>query len=432
MEVFILVKMQIACLVILAYAGLQSLRDGKNVECSRVFDALHALTEAAVIFDALTVWSVNRLDTVPLYLNIIFHFVFFFLMVTCVYLVFLYFLEITFGISSKKWKRLLLAVPYIIVVVLMALNIKDLQFIEGVHTNYSMGVSVYVSFAFVSLLWISAIVLFFTGYRYIEKRIRASIMICLVTGTACTLIQLLIPEILITSLAITIMVMGIYLNLENPAYKKQQRNNKEMVENFSTLIENRDDSTGGHVKRTTLYVELIMNEMRKIEKFKYHMTRDFMNNVLQAAPMHDIGKVAIPDAILQKPAKLTPEEFAIMKTHTVRGGDIIQSTFGNQKDNPYFVQIAYKVCQFHHEKWDGSGYPEGLSKEEIPLSARIMAVADVFDAVSAKRCYRDAMPLDQCFEIIEKGSGKDFDPDIADIFLNARPKVEKIYYSSFS
>ena len=144
-----------------------------------------------------------------------------------------------------------------------------------------------------------------------------------------------------------------------------------------------------------------------------------------AAPLHDLGKIATPDRILQKPGKLTDEEFAIMKEHAARGGEIILNTFKNI-DNPEFQQIAYEVARFHHEKYNGKGYPDGLAGEQIPLHARVMAIADVFDAVSQKRCYRDAMPVDQCFEIIEKGSGTDFDPHLTKLFLESRNEIEQL------
>ena len=148
--------------------------------------------------------------------------------------------------------------------------------------------------------------------------------------------------------------------------------------------------------------------------------------MLNAAPMHDIGKISTPDVILQKPGKLTPEEYEIMKQHAPRGGEIIMETF-SRLDNPEFLKTAYYVARYYHEKWNGNGYPEGLDGEKIPLCARIMAIADVFDAVSAKRCYRDAMPLDQCFQIIEKGRGTDFDPDLVDVFLDAKEEIIKVY-----
>lgn len=142
--------------------------------------------------------------------------------------------------------------------------------------------------------------------------------------------------------------------------------------------------------------------------------------------MHDIGKIAVPDVVLQKPGRLTDEEFDIIKKHTVDGSRIIQDTFGHLGDEDY-TKTAYEVAKYHHEKWNGKGYPEGLAEKEIPLCARIMSVADVFDAVSEKRCYRDAMPLEQCFSIIQEGSGRDFDPVIAEIFLDIRDKVEEIH-----
>ena len=149
---------------------------------------------------------------------------------------------------------------------------------------------------------------------------------------------------------------------------------------------------------------------------------DYMENVINAAPLHDIGKVSTPDSILQKPGKLTDEEFGIMKQHAAAGGDIILHSF-RDLSNGEFRQIAYEVARHHHEKYNGRGYPDGLKGEEIPLHSRVMAIADVFDAVSQKRCYRDAMPIEECFSIIEKGIGTDFDPNIAGIFLDASDEV---------
>ena len=166
--------------------------------------------------------------------------------------------------------------------------------------------------------------------------------------------------------------------------------------------------------------------MKERGYYKEILTRDYVQNLCQAAPMHDIGKIGVPDNILKKPARLTEEEFEVIKQHTVNGGRIIEETFGNLGDKEY-TQMAYQVARFHHEKWNGKGYPEGRKEREIPLCARIMAVADVFDAVSEKRCYRDAMSLDQCFAIIKSGSGQDFEPVIANTFLAVRDKVEQIH-----
>lgn len=199
--------------------------------------------------------------------------------------------------------------------------------------------------------------------------------------------------------------------------------NKDMVLGFANLVESRDESTGGHVKRTSRYVEMLARELRKRGVYRDIVNAEFINNLASAAPMHDIGKMSIPDHILQKPGKLTDEEFAIMKTHAENGGKIIKQTFSHIGDDNY-RQMVYEVARYHHEKWNGKGYPEGRSKQEIPLAARIMAVADVFDAISQKRCYREAIPLEECFDIIEKGSGVDFEPKLVDVFLSMKEKIK--------
>lgn len=201
---------------------------------------------------------------------------------------------------------------------------------------------------------------------------------------------------------------------------------EEMVMGFATLVENKDGSTGGHIKRTTMYVKLLAEELLRRGGYEEVLTKQYIKNLCMAAPMHDIGKIAIPDVILQKPGKLTAEEFEVIKSHAVSGGRIIEETFGHLGDEAY-TKMAYQVARYHHEKWNGKGYPEGLKRREIPLSARIMAIADVFDALSEKRCYREAMPLDKCFEIIFEGSGQDFDPVLTEIFLDIRDKVEEVH-----
>ena len=203
--------------------------------------------------------------------------------------------------------------------------------------------------------------------------------------------QMIHPQALLTSLVSVFVIIGAYLNMENPLLQKLRAHNKEMVMGFATLVENRDGSTGGHIRRTTTYVEMLAKELKNRGLYK---------------------------------DELTEEEFDVMKTHAAKGGEIIKETFQSMGDEEY-EKIAYQVAHYHHEKWNGKGYPEGLSRKEIPLCARIMAVADVFDAVSAKRCYRDAMPLEQCFSIIENGSGQDFDPYITDVFLDMKEMIKK-------
>ncbi|MGN0603024.1 MAG: HD-GYP domain-containing protein [Oscillospiraceae bacterium] len=200
--------------------------------------------------------------------------------------------------------------------------------------------------------------------------------------------------------------------------------NQEMICGFATIVENRDENTGGHIKRTSVYAELLARELQQTGKYTDILSDEFIECLAMVAPLHDIGKVAIPDNILCKPGKLTDEEYEIMKSHSAKGGKIINEVFSHSYDENY-KKMAYEVARYHHEKWNGRGYPEGLSGNDIPLAARIMSVADVFDAVSEKRCYRDAMPLEKCFKIIYEGSGRDFDPILAEAFLNIREVVIK-------
>lgn len=207
-------------------------------------------------------------------------------------------------------------------------------------------------------------------------------------------------------------------------YERQVIYSQDMIYGFATLVENRDENTGGHIRRTSVYSEMLANRLREKGVYSDIIDDAFIKYLSMAAPLHDIGKIAIPDSILCKPGKLTDEEFAVMKTHAEKGGEIIRSTFAHVADEKYRV-MAYEVARYHHEKWNGKGYPEGLSGENIPLAARIMTVADVFDAVSEKRCYRDALPLDECFKIISDGIGRDFDPEAAKAFLEIRDDVAR-------
>lgn len=208
-------------------------------------------------------------------------------------------------------------------------------------------------------------------------------------------------------------------------YERQVIYSQDMIYGFATLVESRDENTGGHIRRTSVYSEMLANKLREKGVYSDIIDDSFIKYLSMAAPLHDIGKIAIPDSILCKPGKLTDEEFAVMKTHAEKGGEIIRSTFAHVADEKYRV-MTYEVARYHHEKWNGKGYPIGLSSEDIPLAARIMSVADVFDAVSEKRCYRDAMPLDECFKIISDGIGRDFDPEIAKAFLEIRDDVAHV------
>ena len=202
-----------------------------------------------------------------------------------------------------------------------------------------------------------------------------------------------------------------------------------MINVMADLVESRDQSTGEHIKNTSSYVEIICDELIKEGKFSDILDEEFKNNIVSSAPMHDIGKIKVSDTILNKPGKFEPWEYEIMKTHAEEGAKIIRTvkkTVENEELKENYLGEAENMAHYHHEKWNGQGYPCGLKAEEIPLSARIMAVADVFDALVAVRVYKPAMPFEKAVSIIKEGSGEHFDPDVVEAFLNAEDKIRAV------
>jgi putative two-component system response regulator len=183
------------------------------------------------------------------------------------------------------------------------------------------------------------------------------------------------------------------------------------------LAETRDPETGNHIRRTQAYVCSLAHRLRSHPRFAAALTDRYVELLAQSAPLHDIGKVGIPDAVLLKPGKLTAEEWAIMRTHSKLGSDAIEQAERDIQTPLEFLTVAKEIAHWHHEKWDGTGYPDGLAGDAIPISARLMAVADVFDALISKRVYKDALTLGAARSIIEEGSGMHFDPDVAAAFL---------------
>lgn len=421
-------RLQLGCLMVILYvivtyhkAAVQS-----RIPRNHLFDALMIVTPWAVFFDGLTAWTVNHPDIVSAPVNGLAHLFFFVTMDLLIIITTLYMYDETIGLSKRdKNKNLWLLVPGAISLLLIVAGMGKVQYLHGETTNYSMGFSVYVCFITLFLYYGVMLYLLLSRRRFLpkDKEISATSMIVIVG--VVLIVQIIFPEVLLTSIGSTILLVGIYLDFENPSIRKLTIYNQNMVEGFATMVENRDDNTGGHIRRTQAYVNLMLHKMRHDPRYRDIVNVDYLNDVSNAAPLHDVGKIATPDRILQKPGKLTDEEYAIMKEHSARGGEIIKTTF-KDTGTPEFRKIAFEVARFHHEKYNGKGYPDGLEGEWIPLHARVMAIADVFDAVSQKRCYRDAMPLDECFAIIEKGSGTDFDPELVKIFLNSREEVEAL------
>ena len=210
--------------------------------------------------------------------------------------------------------------------------------------------------------------------------------------------------------------------------KEKTRHIVEMHDNLimslAMMVESRDNSTGGHIKRTSEGVRILVDEIRN--EGLIPLSDEFCTNVIKAAPMHDLGKIAVNDAVLRKPGRFTEEEYEEMKKHSAEGARVIHEILLNT-DNESFKLIAENVAHYHHERWDGSGYPERKKGEEIPLEARIMAIADVYDALVSKRVYKEAFDFDKADRIINEGMGSQFDPGLKSAYEKARPKLEEYY-----
>lgn len=201
-----------------------------------------------------------------------------------------------------------------------------------------------------------------------------------------------------------------------------------LILSMAVMVESRDNSTGGHVKRTSEGVKILVNEIKKNNIFG--LSEEFCKDIIKAAPMHDLGKIAVDDAVLRKPGRFTDEEFEKMKKHAAEGARIVHEIL-KETDDESFKIIAENVAHYHHERIDGSGYPEGLKGDEIPIEARIMAIADVYDALVSKRVYKDSMSFEKADSIIMEGMGKHFDKKLEPFYVKARPRLEN-YYKSLS
>ena len=198
------------------------------------------------------------------------------------------------------------------------------------------------------------------------------------------------------------------------------------IQAMAALAETRDSDTGNHIRRTQGYVRALSCRLKTHPRFSSLLTDSMIDTIFKSAPLHDIGKVGIPDRILLKPGRFEPGEFEIMKTHTTLGRDAIQAAEDALSLKVEFLSVAKEIAYGHQEKWDGSGYPEGLKGESIPVSARIMAVADVYDALISRRVYKDSMSHERAITIIAEGKGSHFDPDMVDAFLSIQDEIRAI------
>lgn len=194
---------------------------------------------------------------------------------------------------------------------------------------------------------------------------------------------------------------------------------------LAKLAESRDEETGQHLERVREYCLLLAGKLRLNSPYSVKITPDFVETIYHASPLHDLGKVAIPDIILLKPAALTPDEFEVIKTHTVYGAENLQEVYNNYSSNN-FIGMGIEIALYHHERWDGGGYPDGLLGANIPLSARIMAVADCYDALRSDRCYRKGFDHRKVKEMIMDESGTHFDPEVCKVFLELEEEFDLI------
>ena len=271
--------------------------------------------------------------------------------------------------------------------------------------------------------WKSISVIFLTADKNEETEIR-----CFQAGAVDFVGKPFLPEILTSRVKRTLELERYRNSLEKMVEEQAQqltgafRRISEMQEHvivgMANLIESRDGSTGKHVKNTQTYVRMIAQELERRGLFSEVLTGDYIEKLCKAAPLHDVGKIQVPDSILQKPGRLTAEEYEIMKSHTTCSSAILDEIIGDVEEEDY-IRLAKDVAMHHHERWDGKGYPMGLKGEEIPLGARIMALADVFDALYEERCYKPPMrPIEKIYEILAEGRGTQFDPVITDVFVS--------------
>lgn len=212
-------------------------------------------------------------------------------------------------------------------------------------------------------------------------------------------------------------------DIENEILEKSRMQNS-VIEHLADIIESRDIETGEHIKRTKKYVSILVNKMKTMDKYKDILTDEMCDDIINGAQLHDIGKIVVSDLILRKPGKLTSDEFEQMKIHTVRGGEIIKNILNDLGDED-FLNVTFDIATSHHEKWNGTGYPYNRKGEDIPLPGRIMAIADVFDALVAERVYKKPMPVDEAIDVIIDESGTHFDPDLIEIFKEVKDDFKK-------
>lgn len=297
----------------------------------------------------------------------------------------------------------------------------------------------WISLVFQFILYVLASYLIVSRKTTIKKRHKIVLGSFIIFPFITQGLQTIFYGVSFVTIGITLsfFVISIALNtlLKNSVRSKKQAISKDedrilsiqnnTISALANLVESRDSDTGNHVKRTSIYVKLLATAAKEAGLHPEYLTDEKILLLEKAAPLHDIGKIIVPDYILKKPDKLTDDEFDTMKKHTIEGNRIVTEVLGLGNDREY-INTAKEIATSHHEKWNGTGYPYKLAGEKIPLSARIMAFADVFDALVSPRCYKQPFSIDKAFEIITKDSGIHFDPELVPVFISLRSELELV------
>ena len=286
---------------------------------------------------------------------------------------------------------------------------------------------------FASLTYI-VVILFLVGKKFHQRDFGTIIMILVVLTAGIIPMSIFSLHIAYLTVGIVAVLCYVFYNdlVQQDTYSELvEKQNKisemqsQITSRLANLIESRDTETGEHVARTSAYVKTLAQDCLADKVYEDQINEQYIDSLYRLAPMHDVGKILISDKILRKPARLTPEEFEEIKKHSTFGGQVVtQILSGIASDEE--IKFASDIATYHHEWWDGKGYPEGLKGEDIPLCARIMAIADVFDALVSKRCYKDALSTDEAFRIIKEESGSHFDPKLVRVFLKHKEKYIEI------
>lgn len=342
------------------------------------------------------------------------------------------------------FRRLFRIMAYGYCVLLFSTPFTGWMYIIDETNHYTRGTLFNVPVIFVAIMFVSILFLIIYNRKIIDFRKIYPFLSFYLFPYLMDLIQFFAYGITLIGVGYTISFIIIFFDMNlrlqiklNNSIKTLREQDEKIIKlqdhtiiSLSSLVEERDTDTGGHIKRTSAFVEHLATLLMEKGVFQDVIDEQYIKKLKQAAPMHDIGKIIVPDHVLKKPDRLTPDEFEQMKRHTTEGKRIISEVFDeNYRDGDVF-KITGEVATYHHEKWSGNGYPMGLKENEIPLSARIMALADVFDALVSPRVYKEPMSYQQAFGIIEEGLGTQFDPVIARVFLDNREDFVQINESN--